>query len=102
MTTTLLEQYAHALAELGSRVDLVEDRQWSDPTPCTEWDVRTLVSHVVDEARRAPYLLSGGTVAAAGDRRAPQPGRRSRRRGRWTAPSRCPPARWAPGTTCGR
>ncbi len=68
MTTTLLEQYAHALTEFGSRVELVGDEQWSDPTPCTEWDVRTLVAHVVDEARWAPYLLSGGTVAEAGDR----------------------------------
>jgi len=68
MTTTLLEQYAHALTEFGTRVDLVGDAQWSDPTPCKEWDVRTLVAHVVDEARWAPYLLSGGTVSDAGDR----------------------------------
>lgn len=68
MTTTLLEQYAHALAEFGSRVELVGDEQWSDATPCAEWDVRALVAHVVDEARWAPYLLSGGAVADAGDR----------------------------------
>lgn len=68
MTTTLLEQYDHALSEFGSRLEAVEDGQWSDPTPCTEWDVRRLVAHVVDEARWAPYLLSGGTVSDAGDR----------------------------------
>ena len=68
MSTTLIEQYDHALAEFGSRVELVGDAQWSDPTPCTDWDVRTLVAHVVDETRWAPYLLSGGAVAEAGDR----------------------------------
>jgi len=68
MTTTLIEQYAHALTEFGSRVELVGDAQWADPTPCTDWDVRKLVAHVVDEARWAPYLLSGGRVSDAGDR----------------------------------
>lgn len=68
MTTTLIEQYAHALSEFGSRVELVGDAQWSEPTPCTDWDVRKLVAHVVDEARWAPHLLSGGTVSDAGDR----------------------------------
>lgn len=68
MSTTLIEQYGHALDEFDRRVELVGDGQWSDPTPCTDWDVRALVSHVVDESRWAPYLLSGGTVADAGDR----------------------------------
>jgi len=68
MSTTLIEQYDHALDEFGSRVELIGDGQWSDPTPCADWDVRTLVAHVVDEARWAPYLLSGGAVADAGDR----------------------------------
>jgi uncharacterized protein (TIGR03086 family) len=71
--STLLEQYDHALAEFGQRVEQVGDDQWSNPTPCTEWDVRTLVAHVVDEQRWAPYLLAGGTVADAGDRFAGDP-----------------------------
>jgi uncharacterized protein (TIGR03086 family) len=66
--STLLEQYDHALAEFGKRVEQVGDDQWHNRTPCTEWDVRQLVGHVVDEQRWAPYLLSGGTVADAGDR----------------------------------
>jgi uncharacterized protein (TIGR03086 family) len=68
MSSTLLEQYDHALAEMDSRVVLVGDDQWSDPTPCTDWDVRAVVAHVVDEQRWVPYLLGGGTVADAGDR----------------------------------
>ena len=71
--STLLEQYAHALKEFGSRVEQVGDDQWGNPTPCTDWDVRALVAHVVDEQRWAPYLLGGGTVAEAGDRFAGDP-----------------------------
>jgi uncharacterized protein (TIGR03086 family) len=66
--STLLEQYSHALDEFGSRVSQVAEEQWTQPTPCTDWDVRALVAHVVDEQRWAPYLLQGGTVADAGNR----------------------------------
>jgi uncharacterized protein (TIGR03086 family) len=68
MSSTLIEQYQHAVGEFGRRVDLVGDDQWSAGTPCTDWDVRALVAHVVDETRWVPYLLGGGTVADAGDR----------------------------------
>jgi uncharacterized protein (TIGR03086 family) len=71
--STLLEQYAHALKEFGNRVEQVRDDQWQNPTPCSDWDVRALVAHVVDEQRWAPYLLGGGTVADAGDRFADDP-----------------------------
>ena len=73
MSSTLLEQYEHALKEFGRRVEQVGDDQWGNPTPCTDWDVRALVAHVVDEQRWVPYLLGGGTVAAAGDRFADDP-----------------------------
>jgi uncharacterized protein (TIGR03086 family) len=65
---TLLGQYVRALDEFDSRVQKVADDQWSLATPCTRWDVRTLVAHVVDEQRWAPYLLAGGSVDQAGDR----------------------------------
>ena len=66
--STLLEQYDHALAEYDARVVQIGDDQWSDPTPCTDWDVRALVAHMVDECRWVPYLLDGGSPAEAGDR----------------------------------
>ena len=71
--STLLEQYDHAVAEFDKRVQQVRDDQWSAPTPCTDWDVRALVAHLVDECRWVPYLLQGGTVADAGDRFAGDP-----------------------------
>ena len=36
-------------------------------TPCVEWDVRTLVNHVVGEDRWVPPLLAGLTIAEVGD-----------------------------------
>jgi uncharacterized protein (TIGR03086 family) len=68
MSSTLLEQYEHALAGLGARIDAVGDDQWSLPTPCRDWDVRALVSHLVNEVLWVPYLVGGGSVADAGDR----------------------------------
>jgi uncharacterized protein (TIGR03086 family) len=73
MTSTLLEQYDHALEEFGSRVHLVGDDQWGRPTPCREWDVRALVAHLVDEQRWVPHLVGGGTVDDAGERFAGDP-----------------------------
>lgn len=70
---TLLELYDLALDEMDHRVALVGDEQWAEPTPCTEWDVRALLAHVVDECRWVPYLLDGGTPAAAGNRFAGDP-----------------------------
>jgi uncharacterized protein (TIGR03086 family) len=73
MSSTLLEQYDHALSEFDSRVTQVSDDQWGSPTPCRDWDVYALVGHVVDEQRWVPYLLTGGSVADAGDRFAGNP-----------------------------
>ncbi len=49
------------------RVQAVADDQWESPTPCTEWDVRALVNHVVGEVRWIPPLLAGRTIADVGD-----------------------------------
>ncbi len=45
----------------------IEDDQWGDPTPCTEWDVRDVVNHMVSEERWAPPLLVGKTIEEVGD-----------------------------------
>ncbi|MGC4812584.1 TIGR03086 family metal-binding protein [Micromonospora sp. DT228] len=64
----LLEAYRRSLAEFVDRVDQVEPGQWSDPTPCSDWDVRTLVNHVVSEGRWSVPLLAGRTIDEVGDR----------------------------------
>jgi uncharacterized protein (TIGR03086 family) len=51
----------------GARVDAVPDGAWSDPTPCSEWDVSALLNHVVNEQLWAPDLMAGKTIAEVGD-----------------------------------
>lgn len=46
----------------------ISQEQWSGPTPCAEWDVRTLVNHVAGEYLWVPELLAERTIADVGDR----------------------------------
>jgi len=52
----------------AARVAAVNDDQWDDPTPCTEWSVRDLVNHVVGEELWTPPLLRGKTIQDVGSR----------------------------------
>lgn len=63
-----LETYRRSLAEFTDRVEQVGPGQWSDPTPCPDWNVRTLVNHVVGEDRWSVALLAGRTIEEVGDR----------------------------------
>ena len=42
--------------------------QWSDPTPCADWNVRALVNHIVTGNWWAAELAEGGTIEGVGDR----------------------------------
>jgi uncharacterized protein (TIGR03086 family) len=64
----LVATYRRSLAEFTDRVGLVADEQWSEPTPCADWDVRTLVNHVVGEELWTVPLLAGATIEEVGDR----------------------------------
>ena len=68
MSDTLVELFERAVAGFGDRVVLIGDEQWGAPTPDTEWDVRALTNHVLNEALWAPPLLDGLTIAEVGDR----------------------------------
>jgi uncharacterized protein (TIGR03086 family) len=63
----VLTRYEAAVDVFDGVVHQVGDGQWSDPTPCTEWDVRELVNHVVGEQAWVTPLLAGRTVAEVGD-----------------------------------
>ncbi|MCA1690750.1 MAG: TIGR03086 family metal-binding protein [Acidimicrobiales bacterium] len=58
----LFEQLERSAAEFGARLRLVRAEDWSRPTPCSEWDVRDLVNHVVGGALRYTMLLHGATA----------------------------------------
>jgi len=64
---TTLERFTSAAEEFGKKVRQIKDDQWGDPTPCTEWNVRALVNHLVYELRWAVPLLQGTTIADVGD-----------------------------------
>src|SRR4029453_3541579 len=40
---------------------------WSRPTPCTDWNVRALVNHVVGEDRWTKPLVDGKAIAEVED-----------------------------------
>jgi uncharacterized protein (TIGR03086 family) len=53
-----------ASAERNMRlVAQVRQEQWSNPTPCTEWNVRTLVGHLIAGRHGYCALLKGAPAA---------------------------------------
>ena len=53
-----VEQLARAFDAVGVLVSHVRVDQWSDPTPCADWNVRRLVDHVIGLNRIFTALLS--------------------------------------------
>ena len=64
----LIEQYRRSVAGFTARLAHIRPDQWSEPTPCREWDVRALVNHIVNEERWMPPLFGGATIEEVGDR----------------------------------
>lgn len=62
------DAHERCLVRFGELVDGVRDDAWHQPTPCSEWDVRDLVNHNVEENRWAAELLNGRTIEEVGDR----------------------------------
>jgi uncharacterized protein (TIGR03086 family) len=61
------ELYVGALQHFGVLVHQVPADAWTAPTPCTEWDVRALVHHLVSEIAWTIPLLGGRSVSDVGD-----------------------------------
>ena len=66
-TPEVVDLYARAVENFRDVVEQVPDSAWTAATPCTDWDVRTLVNHVVGEDRWVVPLLEGKTVEEVGD-----------------------------------
>ena len=60
--------YRRTVEGWTARVAAVGPEQWSLPTPCEDWDVRTLVNHVVGEDAWTVPLMHGATIDEVGDR----------------------------------
>lgn len=44
----IADRYDRSALAFADLIDGVGDDQWSDPTPCEEWNVRDLMGHIVD------------------------------------------------------
>jgi uncharacterized protein (TIGR03086 family) len=59
-------KFLSAQRAFSNRVHAVREDQWSASTPCREWTVAELVSHLVEENRWAAPLLHGLDTESAG------------------------------------
>src|ERR1700690_4209502 len=86
-TTDPRPMYARALDQTGLIIDSVRPDQLGDPTPCTEYDVRSLLSHMVGGVTRVAVAGEGGDALAVAARAdgVPDDG--------WPAAFRPPPGR---------
>ena len=55
----VLDRLESALATTGAVIAGIAPTQWTDPTPCPEWDVRTLTNHLVGGLRIFTAELTG-------------------------------------------
>jgi uncharacterized protein (TIGR03086 family) len=65
------ELHRRAVDEFASRVDGIDSAgsgAWQGQTPCSDWDVRTLVNHLTYENKWTAPMLGGATVTEIGDR----------------------------------
>jgi len=60
--------YAQAMQATQAFLARVRPEQWTGATPCTEWNVRQVVNHLVGENLWAVELLQGRTIAEVGTR----------------------------------
>jgi uncharacterized protein (TIGR03086 family) len=63
----LRDLYVKASQIFRDAVHKIQKDQWSASTPCTDWDVRALVKHLVYESLWVPPMLEGKTIAEVGD-----------------------------------
>jgi len=63
----VVELHNRTVRNFAELVADVADNQWTEPTPCSDWDVLALVNHVVGEERWAVPLMEGRTIADVGD-----------------------------------
>lgn len=56
-----IDLLATATTEFARRIAAIGDDQWDLPTPCADWNVNQLVSHLVGGNRMAVMMLEGAS-----------------------------------------
>ena len=64
----LVELHGRCGRRFAALVAGVGPGQWHEGTPCSQWDVRTLVHHLLYEQRWVPPLVEGLTIEQVGGR----------------------------------
>ncbi|MHB1864647.1 MAG: TIGR03086 family metal-binding protein [Candidatus Saccharimonadales bacterium] len=60
--------FINAVRTATSAVRLVQDADYTKPTPDSEWDVKDLASHMLYELSWVPDIVSGKLVSEVGDK----------------------------------
>ncbi len=71
MTAPSATQLESSLSIAEGLVAAIRPDQWGAPTPCTEWDVRTLVGHMASGNQLFAEMLDGATTLEEYRRTAP-------------------------------
>jgi uncharacterized protein (TIGR03086 family) len=64
--TSLKELFALACERVDSKISQVSESVLNNGTPCSEWDVRALLEHMIEELHWVPPILSGKRLEGAG------------------------------------
>lgn len=60
--------FAEATKQVAALMSCASPDTYTQPTPCSEWNVQALVNHMVNELAWLPDLLAGKTIAEVGDK----------------------------------
>jgi uncharacterized protein (TIGR03086 family) len=58
--------YASAVANTRTYLAAVTEGHWGDPSPCTDWDILKLVTHIVTNSMNAKRTMEGNERVPAG------------------------------------
>jgi uncharacterized protein (TIGR03086 family) len=64
--SAIVDDLARASAVVGDLIDRIAAGQWAAPTPCAEWNVRDLVSHLVGLNLVFVAMLQGSPMPERG------------------------------------
>ncbi|MEU8655014.1 TIGR03086 family metal-binding protein [Streptomyces sp. NPDC048737] len=66
MTTVSVDRLARAYTPVGDLIAGIRPEQWEAPTPCTEWNVRDVVRHLVGMDLVFAAMIEGGPMPERG------------------------------------